>query len=294
VFDYRYHVASLTAVFVALVIGILVGVGLSGKGFVDDAERANLNSRIDRLERDRDEARQLLDGAGRRQQALEDFAERTYPLLVSGRLARKRVAVLFVGRVDQAVAFAVGSAVRDGGGTVVRTRSLRVPFRVQRIEDALARRPALGGYEGPDHLDDLGRDLGRELAAGGKTPLWDALGGVIVEERDGPSAVPADAVVLARPAPPQRGETKSVLSALYRGLARSGVPAVGVEQGGSEPRAVPAFLRGGLSAVDTVESPAGRLALVLLLAGAQSGSYGIEETATAGVLPPLAPAAEQP
>ena len=41
-FDLRYHVASLTAVFVALVIGILVGIGLSGKGFVNDAERANL------------------------------------------------------------------------------------------------------------------------------------------------------------------------------------------------------------------------------------------------------------
>jgi len=46
VFDLRYHVASLTAVFVALVVGILVGVGLSGKGFVNDAERSNLNNQI--------------------------------------------------------------------------------------------------------------------------------------------------------------------------------------------------------------------------------------------------------
>ena len=35
-FDLRYHVASLAAVFLALVIGILVGVAMSGK--VDDAE----------------------------------------------------------------------------------------------------------------------------------------------------------------------------------------------------------------------------------------------------------------
>ena len=45
-FDLRYHVASLAAVFVALLVGILVGVGLSGRGFVNDAERANLNSQI--------------------------------------------------------------------------------------------------------------------------------------------------------------------------------------------------------------------------------------------------------
>ena len=55
-FDLRYHVASLTAVFVALVIGILVGVGLSGKGFVNDAERANLNGQIADLRQERDAA----------------------------------------------------------------------------------------------------------------------------------------------------------------------------------------------------------------------------------------------
>ncbi len=38
-FDLRYHVASLAAVFIALVVGILVGVGISGRGFVDDVER---------------------------------------------------------------------------------------------------------------------------------------------------------------------------------------------------------------------------------------------------------------
>ena len=55
-FDLRYHVASLTAVFVALVIGILVGVGLSGKGFVNDAERDNLTSQIADLRHERDAA----------------------------------------------------------------------------------------------------------------------------------------------------------------------------------------------------------------------------------------------
>ena len=45
-FDLRYHVASLAAVFLALIIGILVGVGISGKGFVSDSERSLLNERI--------------------------------------------------------------------------------------------------------------------------------------------------------------------------------------------------------------------------------------------------------
>ena len=45
-FDLRYHVASLAAVFLALIIGIVVGVGISGKGFVSDSERSLFNERI--------------------------------------------------------------------------------------------------------------------------------------------------------------------------------------------------------------------------------------------------------
>ena len=37
-FDLRYHVASLAAVFLALLIGILVGVGISDRGLVDRAK----------------------------------------------------------------------------------------------------------------------------------------------------------------------------------------------------------------------------------------------------------------
>ena len=86
-FDLRYHVASLTAVFVALVVGILVGVGLSGKGFVNDAERSNLNDQIADLRRERDSARASLDQATQGALALKDFSDAAYPAVVPGRLA---------------------------------------------------------------------------------------------------------------------------------------------------------------------------------------------------------------
>jgi len=65
-FDLRYHVASLAAVFVALVIGIFVGVGLSGRGFVNDAERKNFEARISELQADRDSAEATAKSAARR------------------------------------------------------------------------------------------------------------------------------------------------------------------------------------------------------------------------------------
>ena len=96
-----------------------------------------------------------------------------------------------------------------------------------------------------------------------------------MQEREGPSTPPADAVVVVRSAEPQQGATKAFLAGLYSGLARSGEPAVGTEASGATPSAIPAFALAGLSTVDSVDTSAGRLGLVLLLAGAEPGSYGV-------------------
>lgn len=293
VFDLRYHVASLTAVFVALVMGILVGVGLSGKGFVNDAERDNLTSQIAGLQQDVDASRESLGSAARVEEALRRFADETYPTVVPGRLSGKRVAVLFVGPIDGGTAFSVGKAVGDAGGTVVRTRSIGVPLETQAVQDVLKRQTVFGQLRGVGHLDDLGRTLAREVVRGGTTPLWDALGETIVLERKGPSATPADAVVVVRTAGTQRGLTRDFLAGVYAGLARSGTPAIGVEPSGSGSSALPAFVVGGLSTVDSVDTSPGRLALVLLLGGAAPGRYGIGESADDGILPPVGPPSAQ-
>jgi hypothetical protein len=293
VFDFRYHVASLAAVFVALVIGILVGVGLSGRGFVDDAERRNLQQEIAGLREGERAARAEAATAARGRDAFADYAERTYAALVAGRLEERRVALLYVGSVDPTVDFAVTGAVVDGGGSVVRMRALSLPVDAQAVDDALAGRPALRSYRGPDELDRLGRGLADELVAGGRTPLWDALADVLVEERAGAAAPTVDGVVIARSAPPQQGPTQDLLTALYRGLAASGAAAVGVEATGARRSAVPAFVRARLSTVDGVETAAGKLALVLLLGGAQPGSYGQRPTAANGIVPPVPPTSEE-
>jgi hypothetical protein len=157
----------------------------------------------------------------------------------------------------------------------------------------LKRQPALKRLQGADHLDDLGSALAVEFAAGGKTPLWDALGKMIVQERDGPSTPTADALVVVRTAQPQQGATRVFLAGLYSGLARAGEPAVGTEVPGASPSAFPAFVKAGLSTVDSMDTSTGRLGLVLLLQGAQPGSYGLGELAEDGVLPAFPPAAAQ-
>ncbi len=289
-FDVRYHVASLAAVFLMLVVGILIGVGISGRGFVDDAERRVFNDRIAGLQEQVDAAKVTSDDFQRRQKAAQDFVASAYPVLVKGRLAGKNIAVAVIGSVEQGSFRFVESAIGDdAGGRVSRMRAMTVPLRLDAIEAVLADKPALGGYSGEQQLGNLGRDLGRELVAGRETPLWDALAGEIVEEQSGSLSDPVDGVVVIRPAEPQAGGTSRFLGGFYQGLGSTGVPVVGVEPSRVEQSAIPVYQRYGLSTVDGIESELGQLALVLLLGDADPGDYGVRDTAKSGILPPIEP-----
>jgi len=102
-FDLRYHVVSLTAVFLALAIGILVGVGISGRGFVDRAERVRLTGDIAQLQTRLDEASARADALVAQQRAAEEYIRDTYPILAAGRLTGSRVGLLYVGSIDSSV-----------------------------------------------------------------------------------------------------------------------------------------------------------------------------------------------
>jgi len=288
VFDLRYHVASLTAVFLALVIGILVGVGISGRGFVTDAERDNFNRRLAALDEQLQEEELVIEDLELRQEAVQEFVESSYPVLAERRLEGKNVAVLVVGSYDDTFD-AVEDAIDEADGALVRVRAISVPIPMEEIQGALLSDADTGEYVGEDEVDDLGRELGRELVEGGETPLWDLLTPDLVEQRRGNLEVEADAVVVIREVEPQQRETARFLAGLYRGLAGASRPAAGVEPSRVLQSAIPVFAQSGLSTVDGVDTPLGALALILLLAGAEDGDFGVRDTASDGVLPTLEP-----
>ncbi len=113
-FDLRYHVASLAAVFLMLVVGILIGVGISGRGFVDDRERDRLNDRIAGLQEEADVANATADDLERRQKAAQDFVTTAYPVLVENRLEGKNIAVAVLGSVEQRLVRADRARDREG------------------------------------------------------------------------------------------------------------------------------------------------------------------------------------
>jgi len=276
-FDLRYHVASLAAVFLALIIGILVGVGISNP--VEKGKTSLLEQRVADLQKQLDQNAKQAGNADREQEAARSFINRTYPALVRNRLRGKNVAVVYVGSANGSIARAVNQTMVDASGQQLRLRAIKVPVDARQIDKMLAAHPDAGHFAGPGRLQALGRALGAELMLGGETPLWNVFTDALVEQQAGGTKDSADGVIVVRTANPQRDGTSRFLQGLYSGLGSAGAPAVGVEASDSRPSAVPIYRQAGLSSVDDVDTPAGRLSLALLLAGAPSGQYGLKQSA---------------
>jgi len=288
-FDFRYHVASLAAVFFALVIGILVGVALASHG-LGNTERKRLEEDLRRAESQADVLRTQVAADASNGAANRAFVEGTYKSVMANRLNGKKIAVLFIGSSEKVRRTAITQALADAGaGTPLRMRFVKVPVDPSALAKRLVTKPLLASYAAPDQLKTLGHDLGQEFVAGTDTPLWTALQSLIVEEKAGPSRPAADGVVIVRTAPSQTGPTALFLKGLYAGLSDVGVPVIGVESTSDPASALKAFQRAGFSTVDDVDSRIGKLALVALLADPTStGAFGTKRTAQ-DQLPPISP-----
>jgi hypothetical protein len=286
VFDLRYHVASLAAVFLALIIGILVGAGLAAR---TDVERRVLEGHIARLEQQNEDLSAEADLLRRQRDAADAYTKATYRAVMDGRLRGVRVALLFVGQADENARVFVQQTLDDGSAPgLVRMRALKLPVDGAEMQQALE--PQFSGTS----VEDVGRRLGEEFVEGGETPFWDALTPVIVEDDRGAGSGEVDAVVVSHTVAAAKDDTRRLIDGLYAGLMAAGVPAVGIERAEAEPSRIPVYRTNRISSVDSVDTQVGRVALAVLLTGAAEGHYGLKQTAEHGVLPrveplPLAP-----
>lgn len=299
-FTWRYHVASLAAVFLALAVGILLGVAVSGK--VSEATRTLNEDERNRLRDELEQAQDRAELSDRRRASAEALIESAYPTLMESRLEDGRFAILFLGPVQGDVRSAVERTLLDAGsGRPGRLIALDTPVDVQELDEVLSGDEMLAAYaEEGDDFTELGEALGREFIERGESPLWGVLSAQLVEERSGTSSLAVDGAVVIRSWTPTSDDldeatetqaTMTLMDGLVEGLKSGGLPVVGVETLAAlgEESQIDRYRQQGISSVDNVDTLAGRLALALLLAGGQPGNYGLKDSATDGVTPPIEP-----
>jgi hypothetical protein len=279
--DFRYHALSLVAVFLALAIGIVLGVTI-GDSLVSDAERSlrgNLRADVERAHGDAAKAQSELAGRDR-------MLDQIYPQLVASRLGGERVAVVSWGPLPNNIESGIRDAVSKGGGRIDSISVLDKPLTA--LKQALGNGVFAEETADDESLKALGRSLARSIASGGQ--LVKSLESTFPDDFAGRFRR-ADAVVFYEAPKPDDGSdsegvteraddrARTIEEAMVEELTKQTIAVVGVEATNTDPSEIGRYKSLGLSSSDAVDKSGGRIALVFTLAGAK-GTFGFKSTAS--------------
>ena len=260
----RYHAASLAAVFLALSIGILIGVGL-GDNVVSDTTKQLENSLTSDLADARSSAEDLQGELSRER----DFSTEIFPALVDDLLLGDRIAVVALGSLPQEMKGDIEFVVGADSPTGARLSELAVVREPPDLRALAAVAPAGSSARklgrDPDALSALARRAGRSLVSGG--PTYDRLQkALLADVSGGPGGI--DAVIVVRDRPSDLGSAQSdatdtLEEGLIDGIQGAGhIPVVGVERSDSDGSQIGFYDSQGLAAtVDSIDLMSGRVAL---------------------------------
>lgn len=308
--DFRYHVVSIVAVFLALATGIVLGSTVLQKPALETAQ-GTANSM---QQKNADLRRQLL-ALQQQQRASEGFAAASAPRLLAGQLTTRRVVVVAAPGADGDQVDALRRSVKQAGGAVTGTVTLKDGY-VQRqqvgvlggLTDTLAKNTKIAIPADAVPSERAAILLANALVTTDKTKVGksDDVGTSILStfkeakflSVDGRPQNHANLAIVVGPSQPYPAKGASASNAAIVALAKqldvTGSGSVLTAPTASAgPDGVVASLRGDddakkhVSSVDNLDAPAGTVVSILALAldgGGKVGQWGAG-TGADGVAP---------
>ncbi len=271
----RYHATSLVAVFLALAIGILIGAEFGGDALTNtrkDLERSLTGN----LQDARDRADELNGELAR----ANEFADGVYPALVRNQLDGRRIGIVALGGLPSDVSAEIEETLGPTGARLVGVGVMREPVDLSALAGDLAKTRFAEIRRNPDTLTAFGTGVGRQIVRGGT--LLERVRGHLFSRASGNFGA-LDGVIVVRDQPEDMGPLQRTAagrleSAMMSGIAGTRTSAVGVEDSTDEESSVSFFQGSDLASVDDIDLPAGQVATVFALLGAE-GSFGVKGSA---------------
>lgn len=299
--DFRYHIVSLVAVFLALGVGILLG-----SGPLDEQIQGTLQTQTDQLREEQQHLREEITSLNKEVDLGDDFAKEVAGPITANQLTARTVAVFALPGVDKGLVDETTKSLQNAGATVTGTVTLTDfyvdPSKAQSPMEDLALRLVPAGVTFPKNASVMDR-VGTVVARSTVTPDPDQstkvdqsaaelisgmqeLGALEVTGQPGRRAELA--VVVAPPAPTDKNvkaETVDAANAALLSLTTAldrgsrGVVVTGAKMSAAQGGFVQA-VRGssdqakGVSTIDVADTPVGHIALVLALVEQTRGAAG--------------------
>jgi len=276
VFDFRYHALSLVSVFVALTVGLLLGIAVGDKGLVSNAEKDLRKS----LRADIEDSRKQADLLKEEIALQKQFEEAVTPLVATNQLNGLKVGLVAFGSLDDQVVREVRSTLTAAGATLVSVSVVQTPVNLESLSEGAKNTRYKKLKDGSSKLlSSFSTRIGRQYVEGGslidneRRPLLSNFSGRLNSH---------DALIVVK-SDGKAGEDKSTKlfeEGFINAVLKEKIPVVGVERSDDSPSQIEWFKERGFASIDNIEETAGKLSLVLTLDGA-SGAYGRKESADA-------------
>lgn len=287
IIDMRYHIVSLVAVFLALGIGILIGVGMSGNGAIVHEQRdliERLNADFAQVRQDQAALQQTLKDQRTLMDTDNQFHREILPLLVKDALLGRNIAIVRTGEAMNDKAFKDLLASLKLAGA--RVTSVTTFFRGVDFADPVQKQQAIQalGLPADTHKnlsEEVFGSLAREIATGQGLVTLGFLQDSAVLQTSGDFKHAVDAVVIIGGThDPLRSTCQVADLPMLSSLRRMGVATVAAEPFKTEVSYMRDYRqKGAACTVDDIDSTQGHVALIFALAYGRQGHYGVKEGA---------------
>lgn len=277
--DFRYHIVTLVAVFLALGIGIIIGSALLG----NDAIVQQQKELTDRLEGQLEEMRSQNKAVQAKVEELEgnitvqqQFEKQIMPALVTGKLTGKSVAIVETnnyGMRDELL-----NSLEMAGARVVSITTVLNGLKLTNDKEEIINNLGLQGND-QEVTKQLVTQMVEGIITGEKQAVINTLAQAETLKTIGEYGVSLDGIIIIGGSP-DKGliNTKLVDDTMISLFLENGIPVYGVEEANVPFSYMKEYQKFGISTVDNIDTVPGQLALISAMNG-KPGNYGVKPTA---------------
>jgi len=267
-YNLRYHIASLVAVFLALSVGLVLGSIVVERGTIEQQQAALVKS----LQKDFVSLNAENKALSAQVDASTEFAQALVPQVTQELLTGKTILLLAnAGRTDGLSSAVDAIEAADGRAAIVMMQGPGLKLDESAVSEAAT--AVLGDIGSGSLNESVVASLTAEWTTLGARPLTDALvkaQSIRVEDLPEDTSA-AGYVVLAS----WDNKVDDLVLNLATAARDRGAAVVGAQSLTSDTGVAAAFAQAGFDAVNDLGTPRGEYSLTLLLAGRASGFYGV-------------------
>lgn len=279
VFDWKYHVTSLAAVFLALGLGIFLGSTLLGNDVLVQQQQkviASLENNLQSLALENRSYQEQLNSFAKQLARYEEFSRSAAGFIASQRLHGLKVAV--VSAADHPVPAEVTSTLQLAGAEILSVTSFSFLTAGKQTWEAAVQETLAGvGAEPGGKIKGLAQQVARRIAGEVQDKFLAQVQGHGLVSVSGAWGPAPDKVIIIGGSRKPGGPGEEIATALADYFLRHGIEVVAAEIS-TTTSFTRAYRSMRVATVDNVDTPAGQAALVLALAGYQ-GHFGVKEGA---------------